>query len=244
MSFNRLKIFLLLLVLVFLSLFLWQNQELLSLKLLCADVNQSCFYQTPKLPLAIWMLIFTLIGVITSLIWQSLNYLSNKSSSKSKSSASTSYVSGDNVSRSSQTETKFTETKTSSQSTQPSRRSSVETKTKVNPTSTNNVTARSDWEDDPSNDDWNLEESSPEKVSDRNTNRQVKDQTSYNSPSNPQKTQNSDTTYSYKSRPAKENKEQNVDRVYDANYRVINPSTRTANNEQIDNKQDDDEEWI
>ena len=91
MSFNRLKIFLLLLVLVFLSLFLWQNQDPLSLKLLCADVNQSCFYQTPKLPLAIWMLIFTLIGMVTSLVWQSLNYLSIKSSSKSKSSASTSY---------------------------------------------------------------------------------------------------------------------------------------------------------
>ncbi len=244
MLFNRLKIFLLLLVLVFLSLFLWQNQELLSLKLLCADVNQSCFYQTAKLPLAIWMLIFTLIGVVTSLVWQSLNYLSNKSSSKRKSSASTSYVSGDNVSRSSQTETKFTEKKTSSQSTQPIGRSSVETKTQVNPTSTNNVTARSDWEDDNSNDDWNLEESSPEKVSDRPKNRQVKDKTSYNSPPNPQKTQSSDTTYSYKSRSANESKEQNIDRVYDANYRVINPSTRTANNEQINNKQDDDEEWI
>lgn len=244
MLFNRLKIFLLLLVLVFLSLFLWQNQELLSLKLLCADVNQSCFYQTAKLPLAIWMLIFTLIGVVTSLVWQSLNYLSSKSSSKSKSSVSTSYVSGDNVSRSSQTEAKFTDRKTSNQSTQPTRRSSVETKTQVNPTSANNSTARSDWEDDKSNDDWNLEESSPEKVSERKTNRQVKDNTSYDSPKNPQTTQSSDTTYSYKSRPTNESKEPNVDRVYDANYRVINPSTPTANNEQIDNKQDDDEEWI
>ncbi len=243
MLLNRLKIFLILLFLVFLSLFLWQNQELLSLKLLCADVNQSCFYQTAKLPLAIWMLIFTLIGVVTSLVWQSLNYLSSKSSSKSKSSVSTSYVSGDNVSRSSQTEAKFTDRKTSNQSTQSTRRSSVETKTKVNPTSANNSTARSDWEDDNSNDDWNLEESIPEKVSDRTTNRRVKDNTSYNSPPNPQTTQSSDTTYSYKSRPTNESKEQNVDRVYDANYRVINPSTPTANNEQINNKQDD-EEWI
>ncbi|MGK7935880.1 MAG: hypothetical protein AB4206_08785 [Xenococcaceae cyanobacterium] len=243
MLLNRLKIFLILLFLVFLSLFLWQNQELLSLKLLCADVNQSCFYQTAKLPLAIWMLIFTLIGVVTSLVWQSLNYLGSKSSSQSKSSVSTSYVSGDNVSRSSEPETKFTDRKTSNQSTQPTRRSSVETKTKVNPTSANNSTAGSDWEDDNSNDDWNLEESIPEKVSDRTTNRLVKDNTSYNSPPHPQTTQSSDTTYSYKSRPTNESKEQNVDRVYDANYRVINPSTPTANNEQINNKQDD-EEWI
>ena len=245
MLFNRLKTFLILLVLAFLSVLLWQNQELLSLKLLCPDVNQSCLYQTPPLPLAIWMLAFTLAGVVTSLIWQLLNYLSAKGSNKSKSSTSTRYSSAvEDMPRGSQTETKFTNTQTSNQSNQPIGRSSVETRTTVNPPSTQNFTTRSDWEDDNRHDDWDTEELTREKATKPPGNEQIKELKSRKFSQDSAKTQSSDTTYSYKSRPANENKDQKVDRVYDANYRVIDPSSRKNNSEGIETRQDDDEEWI
>lgn len=226
---NRLKIFLLLLVLLFLSVLFWQNRELLSLKVLCPDVNQSCLYQTPPLPLAIWMLVFTLAGVVTSLIWQLLNYLSAKGARKNKSSGSTRYVSErDSLPKGSPTETN---TQPSNQSRQSTGRSSVETKTKVDPIPANNSTRRSDWEEDSRNDDWHTEDPTSAKTK---QNAKI--------PKNTEKTQSSDTTYRYKSRPDDDSKDQKVDRVYDANYRVINPSLRKTNNEI--KQDDDDDEWI
>lgn len=228
---NRLKIFLLLLVLLFLSVLFWQNRELLSLKVLCPDVNQSCLYQTPPLPLAIWMFVFTLAGVVTSLIWQLLNYLSAKGARKKKSSSSSSstrYVSErDTLPKGSPTETN---TQPSNQSRQSTGRSSVETRTKVDPISANNSNRQSDWEEDSRDDDWHTEEPTPAKTK---QNPKI--------PKNTEKTQSSDTTYSYKSRPDDDSEDQKVDRVYDANYRVINPSLRKTNNE---TRKDDDDEWI
>ena len=50
-----------------------QNQQPLSLQLLCPDANQFCLYQTRSLPLAAWMGLFIFAGMITSFIWQLLN---------------------------------------------------------------------------------------------------------------------------------------------------------------------------
>ena len=246
MLLNRLKLFLLLLVLLFLSVLFWQNQELLSLKLLCPDVNQSsCLYQTLPLPLSLWMLLFTLVGVSTSLVWQLLNYLSAKGSSKSKFSASTRYDSeGENMPRSSQTATKSTKTQPSNQSKQPIDRSSVETKTKVNPQSTQNFTKGSDWEDDSRHEDWYTDESTPERTTKQPVNKQIKDNKRPQFSKDSTTTQSSNTSYSYKSRPANDNKEEEADRVYDANYRVIDPSSRKNPHEGMETKQDDDDEWI
>lgn len=240
MLLNRLKIFLILFILAFLSVLLWQNQELLSLKLLCPEVNQSCLYRTPQLPLAVWMLVFTSAGVVTSLVLQLLNYLSTKGSNKSKSSASTSYYSDEeNRPSSSQTKTKVTNPQPSDSSKQPMGRSSVETKTKVNPPSSQNFTARSDWEDDSRHDDWDTKESTQEKAP-----KQAKENQRQNLSKDSATTPSSDTAYSYKFRPANKDKDREVERVYDANYRVIDPSSRKNVNEQVKNQQDDDEEWI
>ena len=240
MLLNRLKIFLILFILAFLSVLFWQNQELLSLKLLCPDVNQSCLYRTPQLPLAVWMLVFTSAGVITSLVLQLLNYLSTKGSNQSKSSASTSYYSDEeNRPRNSQTKTKVTNPQPSEPLKQPISRSSVETKTKVNPPSSQNFTTRSDWEDDSRHDDWDKEESTKEKAP-----KQSKDNQRQNLSKDSATTPSSDTAYSYKFRPANKNKDREVERVYDANYRVIDSSSRKNVNEQVENQQDDDEEWI
>lgn len=239
MLLNRFKIFLILLLLLFLSILFGQNRELLALRLLCPDVNQSCLYQTPPLPLSLWMFAFILAGVVTSLVWQLLNYLSTKGFSKTKSSASTRYFSeSENTPKNSQTETKSTNT-------QSTKRASVQTNTTVKPRSANNFTPQSDWEDNNRNDDWNTEESTQRKVVPRSINQPIDDNKSYQSSKDSSSSQNSDTTYSYKSPPANNSKEQKVDRVTDANYRVINPSLRKNSSEQIETKQDeDDEEWI
>jgi hypothetical protein len=71
--FTRFKVLLSLSILAVLGILLGQNRELLALKFLCADLTKSCFYQTPALPLALWMGLFILAGIITSLVWQILN---------------------------------------------------------------------------------------------------------------------------------------------------------------------------
>ncbi len=256
MFFNRLKIFLTLLIILFLSILFWQNQELLALKLLCPDVEQSCLYQTIPLPLSLWMFIFIMVGILTSLIWQFLNYLSNRGSNRSKSSTPPRYESkvprlektewglqGDEFdsghsrspgSTSSElnnppTEKKFTNTQSHKQT-------SSQNQTTVKPKPTTNYTPESDWEDNSSNDDWTTEESTQNKVVDRVKERPREDSS---------KTQRSDTTYSYKSRPDSQEQEQKIDRVYDASYRVINPALKKNYSDTPDNRQsDDDEEWI
>ncbi len=78
--FNRFKLLLSLLLLAVLGILLGQNRDLLALKFLCADLTKSCFYKTSPLPLAFWMGLFILAGVITSLIWQLLNRVAYPSS--------------------------------------------------------------------------------------------------------------------------------------------------------------------
>lgn len=70
---NRLKLFVLVLIVALLAIIFIQNREPLGLKLLCPDVNQSCLYQTRQLPLALWMGLFILNGVIISFLGQVLN---------------------------------------------------------------------------------------------------------------------------------------------------------------------------
>ena len=236
MFMSRLKIFLSLFVLLFLSILFWQNREPLSLKLLCPDINQYCLYQTPKLPLAIWMLIFILAGLVTSLIWQLLSYVSTRSSRRDRYS-SPGYVSeGKDAPEVSQPKTKVADFP----------RSPTTTKTKVNPPVTDNLSKKSDWEDDNSSDDWNTEELTQEKVSEQPKDKQSNEQKSYEVRRKPENVQRSGSTYSYKYREADRGKEEKVDRVYDANYKVINPPIQPPTNENPINTQEDedDEEWI
>lgn len=70
---SRLKLVLLAAIVVILGIIFVQNREPLALKLLCPDSTQACLYQTPRMPLAIWMGIFALGGFISSLLGQILN---------------------------------------------------------------------------------------------------------------------------------------------------------------------------
>ena len=246
MFLNRLKIFLLLFVLLFLSVLFWQNREPLSLKLLCPDINQSCLYQTPKLPLAIWMLVFTLAGIFTSLTWQLLNYLSIRSSINKSSSSSTSYFSEvEDGSRSPQKRNKVVDVPRLNKDRPPIARSPVATKTTVNPPVANNSTSQSDWENDNRDDDWNTGESTQSKIPAQPTNKQLKDNQNYEVQREPQRVQRSGSTYSYKYREANDSKSEKVDQIYDANYKIINPPLHQTDNENIETKEgEDDEDWI
>ena len=71
---SRLKLFLLILIVAALGIVFFQNREPIALKMLCPDNTQSaCVYQTPSLPLAIWIGLFTLGGAIAGLLGQTLN---------------------------------------------------------------------------------------------------------------------------------------------------------------------------
>ena len=70
---SRLKLVLLVLIIAALGIVFVQNRDPLVLKLLCPDNTQSCLYQTPNLSLAIWMALFMLGGLVTSLLGQALN---------------------------------------------------------------------------------------------------------------------------------------------------------------------------
>jgi len=77
---SRIKVLLLILIMAALSIVFIQNREPITLKLLCADVNQSCLYKTTPLPLAVWIAIATLTGAIANLLVQSLNRYGYKDS--------------------------------------------------------------------------------------------------------------------------------------------------------------------
>jgi uncharacterized integral membrane protein len=82
---SRIKILLLILIIAALSIVFFQNREPITLKLFCADGStQSCLYQTPPLPLAIWIALATLTGAIANLLVQTLNRYGYQDSSRKK----------------------------------------------------------------------------------------------------------------------------------------------------------------
>ncbi len=83
---SRLKLLLFIILIGVLTIVFVQNREPIALKLLCDDVNnQYCFYQTPQLPLAVWIGLFALGGMLTSLLSQVFSRFSYSGLSKSRS---------------------------------------------------------------------------------------------------------------------------------------------------------------
>lgn len=82
---SRIKILLLILIIAALSIVFIQNREPITLKLFCADSStQSCLYQAPPLPLAVWIALATLTGAIANLLVQTLNRYGYQDSSRKK----------------------------------------------------------------------------------------------------------------------------------------------------------------
>ena len=77
---SRIKILLLILIIAALSIVFVQNRELTGLRFLCGYGSSYCLYRSPKLPLAVWIGLFTLIGTIISLLGQAINRYSYSNS--------------------------------------------------------------------------------------------------------------------------------------------------------------------
>jgi hypothetical protein len=285
----RLKLLIILLALGLLSLFYVQNRELLSLKVLCADVNTSCLYQTPPLPTAAWILLFAGAGMVTSLFLQALNSLTKGTRSRTMgnyytSPSETSYTNPNRSSferefydrpqqnRSSEVFSDGDRSQTSSNTqdnaaSKSSRNFVEQVFDRVQARTTDSTIDRNaerqyDW-DDKQDDDWNLEEPPKPTNSNReNIERSLReeelksDSDTYETKQQPKNVERSGSVYSYKFREAGESKQQQqqqdnkVDRVYDANYRLINPpysppsqpTQPTKEQPKASNK--DDEDWI
>ncbi|WP_319419936.1 hypothetical protein [Pleurocapsa sp. FMAR1] len=89
---SRLKLLLFIILIGVLMIVFIQNREPIALKLLCDDVNnQYCLYQTPQLPLAVWIGLFALGGMLTSLLSQVFSRFSYSGSGKSRKTANDLY---------------------------------------------------------------------------------------------------------------------------------------------------------
>ncbi len=235
---NRFKLLLVLLILVVLSLLYVQNQEPLSLRLFCADVNQPCLYQTPQLPLAVWLFSFTLAGVLTSFVWQLFNRFGYPAGKKRELSEPTNFfnyqpenVSGFEPER----RTVYEE-----------RRSPLESNRQPSPSVIeNNNAARSDWEDRQNDNDWNIEKPPSQTIKDISTSSQVEQEKSYDKNQEPISVKRSGSTYSYTYREASDRSQEKKQesKIYDANYRMINPPYKSVQDSEK-TKDEDDEDWI
>lgn len=218
---NRFKLVCLLIILSLVAVLLGQNRELLSLKLFCPDVtSQSCLYRTPALPLAAWIGLFAIAGIISSLLWQFLNQLATPTKRNSDRTQ---------VASRSKPEVNYTRSQTVDRS---------------------GTIPTSDWEESKSEDwEGNLAEArhSAHREPQVKQDRFEPDSTVYRVQNKTPNVSSTDSTYSYKFREAKPNKKEEevvsqdtkTDEVYDVNYRTVRPpSTKSPNTIQ------DDEEWI
>jgi hypothetical protein len=272
----RIKLSIAVLFLAGIILFYAQNREVVSLKLLCSDLNNSCFYQTPPLPVAAWILLFALAGTITSLLLQVFNAISQPSrkkvatdnyySDRSQSytpSNSTSYSKEETYVRAPQgnydevfqSDRTVNTQNTRSYTSQPVDRSSSANESATETTKkTSDRNKESDWEDGES-DDWNVEEppqkSNPTRESLEQSIREEESKLEseskiYDKPQNPETVNRSGSVYSYKYKESGEPKENKTDRVYDANYRLINPPIQPPQQDRQSkqNNGDDDDDWV
>ncbi|VEP11956.1 conserved hypothetical protein [Hyella patelloides LEGE 07179] len=213
---NRFKLISLAIILTVVGILLGQNRELLSLKLFCSGIaNQSCLYRTPPLPLAVWIGLFAIAGMVSSLLWQFFNRLATPTQKASKSENN-----------------RFAKKKVRNPQAE-----YVRPKVTVNSSSA----SASDWEE-PGSEDWETGKTpqvskNDVKVSSPNegVQREPQDRSSSDSV----------YSYKFREAKEKSGedlssgKRENVDDVYDATYRTVgNPQPGKSN------VNEEDEEWI
>ncbi len=191
---NRFKLLLLLIILAVLGVLFVQNQQPLSLKLLCPDTNSSCLYQTPQLPLAVWMGLFILMGTFTSLLWQLLNRFSYSSAKKKSYSSDVLYDrEADLTTKRSRENTRYT-------TVAESRKSNV------------SESSVSDWENSRKSEDCQPQQPLESTVENSNPTSQTSTSSEYEIRREPENVTLSGTTYSYKFKEAsdRESKQSNT----------------------------------
>ena len=191
------------------GLLIWQNLGAITLVFFGGIM-------TVKLPLAVWVLLFTLAGIISGLTLQFL-YSFGRPLAAPK--ASPRIANNPTVPPPSPRPTYI-------QDTAPSARGN-------------------DWERD-SGDDWNFDTppEKPTIIQEREEfSSRLADEEKANFVKPPSDSSQTDSVYSYSYRTAKQTRGEKVDQVYDVNYRIITPPTQDQNQDREVNKADE-EEWI
>ncbi|MBD2288929.1 hypothetical protein H6F92_08960 [Microcystis wesenbergii FACHB-1317] len=191
------------------GLLIWQNLGVITLVFFGGIM-------TVKLPLAVWVLLFTLVGIISGLTLQFL-YSFGRPLAAPK--ASPRIANNPTVPPPSPRPTYI-------QDTTPSARGN-------------------DWERD-SGDDWNFDTppEKPTTIQDREEfPPRVADEEKANFVKPPEDSSQTGSVYSYSYRTAKQTRGEKADQVYDVNYRIIMPPAQDENEDREVNKADE-EEWI
>jgi hypothetical protein len=191
------------------GLLIWQNLGVITLVFFGGIM-------TVKLPLAVWVLLFTLAGIISGLTLQFL-YSFGRPLAAPK--ASPPIANNPKVSP-------------------PSPRPTYIQDSAASPPG-------NDWERD-SGDDWNFDAppEKPTTIQDREEfPPRVADGEKTNFVKPPQDSSQTDSVYSYSYRTAKQTRGEKADQVYDVNYRIITPPAQDQNEDREVNKADE-EEWI
>jgi hypothetical protein len=191
------------------GLLIWQNLGVITLVFFGGIM-------TVKLPLAVWVLLFTLAGIISGLTLQFL-YSFGRPLAAPK--ASPPIANNPKVSP-------------------PSPRPTYIQDSAASPPG-------NDWERD-SGDDWNFDAppEKPTTIQDREEfPPRVADGEKTNFVKPPQDSSQTGSVYSYSYRTAKQTRGEKADQVYDVNYRIITPPAQDENEDREVNKADE-EEWI
>ncbi len=252
---NRSKLVVFAIILAVLTILFFQNREPLSLKFLCSDTtSEYCLWQTPSISLAVWMAIFMVAGIFSSLIWQLLNGAVTSPKSDRKYSSQSS--------RASQTRTSYQTNSNLREENNFNR-----TKTRLSDTAQSNTSPVSDWEQRTS-ENWE-QPNVPNFAKDSDSSRQYPnikpDDTKYsyklekdtsskprvppspNSQTSESKPWESATRQSYSSKENSNSESpkppvtKNTEDVYDANYRTLNNVPPPSVPEDIE---DEDPDWI
>lgn len=192
------------------GLLIWQNLAVITLVFFGGIM-------TVKLPLAVWVLLFTLAGIISGLTLQFL-YGFGRPFAVPK--ASSRRVPANPTVAAASPRPTYIQDRAASP-------------------------PRSDWERD-SGDDWNFD-APPEKPTTIQDREEFSDQMADGEKANvvkPSETSSqTGSVYSYSYRTAKQTRGEKVDQVYDVNYRIITPPAQDQNEDRDVNKADD-EDWI
>jgi hypothetical protein len=191
------------------GLLVWQNLAAITLVFFGGIM-------TVKLPLAVWVLFFTLAGIISGLTLQFL-YSFGRPLAAPK--APPRVPSNPAVPP-------------------PSSRPTYIQDRPVSP-------PRSDWERD-SGDDWNFDAppEKPTTIQDREElSDQIADREKADVVKPPEDSSQTGSVYSYSYRTAKQTRGEKVDQVYDVNYRIITPPAQDPKEDRDVNKEDE-EDWI
>ena len=259
---NRFKLLVFAIILAVLAILFFQNRESLSLKFLCSDTtSEYCLYQTPSISLAIWMAIFIVAGIVSSLIWQLLSRAGSPTKNNLKSSSPS------QSSQASQTRTSYREDSNLREETSfgTTNRGFYDT---TNPNNSN----VSDWEQQKSDDweptnvpnfakDYDVPRQSPDNMRPGETNyaykfRKDNESNSRVPPFEGKRGQarvSEDKPWANETRQGRSSKEnsnsesdkppvsKNTEEVYDANYRTLNNIPPPSVPEDLE---DDDSDWI